>query len=444
MKTFKKRIAFVISAQHLIPHGGIGQYAKGFLEMSASMNYAVDLILDKPLNSKFLDDISKDVARVYHPTDTRSYSQHTKTFAFSDSYNIEKMANFRDAMMVALQENLYDMILVNTPEAIVPIYGLGIQGIIPIVFYTHNENLVFTENKFKGVFNSSFDEFFLSILQAKDVIIGTQSSRNLEELKRNGYDNSVWMQMPIPERGLLDVYEGSQEGVLFIGRWEERKQPKEFCRIIKETGLPARIMTNENGRKKFTKELGDCKDVDIRVQIIGQDKVDFIKSCRVHYMPSRSESFGFAFAETLGHMPTFALKDYEWPDNFKGANYLITTKKNACKDILEAYNGEVRGDINYIKALDDQAKTHLSELLSSKTPLGAQSSRSNISKKDNFYYSEHVSDLGRFASIEDSISAMNYAKEINVIYTEDGTWFSSTGESPKDTDENEGLYGYFE
>jgi len=47
MNLYNKRIAFLISDQHLIPHGGIGQFAKGFIEMCDSINWKVDLLLDK-------------------------------------------------------------------------------------------------------------------------------------------------------------------------------------------------------------------------------------------------------------------------------------------------------------------------------------------------------------------------------------------------------------
>ena len=53
MKTYGKRIAFCISDQHLVPHGGIGQFAKGFTEMAKDLNWKVDLILDKASSNDF-------------------------------------------------------------------------------------------------------------------------------------------------------------------------------------------------------------------------------------------------------------------------------------------------------------------------------------------------------------------------------------------------------
>ena len=41
-----RQIAFLISDQHFIPHGGIGQFAKGFTEMCSRFGWKVDMVLD--------------------------------------------------------------------------------------------------------------------------------------------------------------------------------------------------------------------------------------------------------------------------------------------------------------------------------------------------------------------------------------------------------------
>ncbi len=54
MKTYSKRIAFLISDQHFIPHGGIGQFAKGFTEMCQRIGWKVDIVLQvKQVVQKF-------------------------------------------------------------------------------------------------------------------------------------------------------------------------------------------------------------------------------------------------------------------------------------------------------------------------------------------------------------------------------------------------------
>ena len=53
MRLYKKRVAFCISDQHLVPHGGIGQFAKGFVEMANKIDWKVDIITDKPTTNEF-------------------------------------------------------------------------------------------------------------------------------------------------------------------------------------------------------------------------------------------------------------------------------------------------------------------------------------------------------------------------------------------------------
>ena len=96
MRTYNKRIAFLISDQHFIPHGGIGSFCKGFTEMCNRIGWKVDILLDKqPNNSHFKELITKMGGNVLYPESPLKYSDHVGTFAFSDTINFEKIINFR-------------------------------------------------------------------------------------------------------------------------------------------------------------------------------------------------------------------------------------------------------------------------------------------------------------------------------------------------------------
>jgi len=96
MRTYNKRIAFMISDQHFIPHGGIGSFCKSFTEMCDRINWKVDIILDKAPTGTF--DKVIDNANIVYPEEALRYSDHTATFAFSDTINFEKIINFRKAL----------------------------------------------------------------------------------------------------------------------------------------------------------------------------------------------------------------------------------------------------------------------------------------------------------------------------------------------------------
>ena len=65
---FEKKIAFVISSQHFIAHGGIGQFAKTYCDMAKELGWAVHIILDKaPTKTALLDYInSLDNTHIYY------------------------------------------------------------------------------------------------------------------------------------------------------------------------------------------------------------------------------------------------------------------------------------------------------------------------------------------------------------------------------------------
>jgi hypothetical protein len=68
MRTYDKRIGFLVSYQTLVPHGGIGQFAKSFCELMDKYNIKVDIITDKePQDSEFVKSLK---ANIIAPTES--------------------------------------------------------------------------------------------------------------------------------------------------------------------------------------------------------------------------------------------------------------------------------------------------------------------------------------------------------------------------------------
>lgn len=337
---YYRRIAFVISDQHLIPHGGIGSFAKTFFDMSQTLSWKCDFILDKkPRDSSLLDYLKQAGANFYYPPEPLTYSGHQSKFVFSDSLNFEKVINFRNALLKAYENNLYDMILINTPEAGPATYIGDLFQYIPICFYTHNENVVFMDTKSSNVFNQAFDDITKSMMSWPNMKVGTQSQRNVDSIRKaTGLTDQVnLLPMRIPESQLLEpnLPWAEKHGMLFIGRYEPRKNPEAFVAAAKATGFKPLILTNSAGKEKFEKDFSDqgIDDYDIRVSIIGQEKVDFIKSARIAYHPSKLESYGFCAFESLHSCPTFALEEYGWHEGFGGMVHAL--QRNDVIDVLK-------------------------------------------------------------------------------------------------------------
>ena len=434
MKTYSKRIGFLIADQHFIPHGGIGQFAKGFTELCGRIDWKVDIILDKAPTNAFSEYVKSLGANIVYPKDPLKYSDHTATFAFSDSINFEKIVNFRKAILHAFQTNLYDMLVCNTQEAMSAAYAMSISKYMPVVFYTHSYSMVFRdEQDFSDVCLDAYHTFYNKHMEFSDIFVGTQSQKNVNELTKYGAKNVALLRMPLSERGLLEEYTGPREGVLFIGRWEERKNPAAYLKVMKETGLPCKVMTNSTGATKFEKAFAEAGITDyvIKAGIVGQEKVDFIKSCKVFFMPALGENYPFAFSECLGHMPCVVLDNQEWSDNFDNKYFVKTKLNSAAEHISALYQMDPAeyaksGSLKYIQDLDDDTAISWIKFLDNFVPKRSNTNAAKINSSETVVYADFIKDLDRsHLAREDFESVLaNRHKFTMNVYTDDNTYLS--------------------
>lgn len=429
MKLYHRRIAFLISDQHFIPHGGIGSFCKSFTEMCGRLNWKVDIILDKAPTGTFDKVIESAGANIIWPLEPLRYTDHVATFAFSDTINFEKIINFRKALVEAFEENIYDMILCNTQEAMTAAYALTVNKYIPVVFYTHLHSMIFRESQGSDVFLDSYHNFYNKHMEFTDIIIGTQSQKNINELTKHGATNCHLLRMPMSERGLLEPYNGPKKGVLFIGRWEEGKNPDAYIRVMKESGLPCKVMTNSNGAKKFEKAFADngITDYEIRAGISGQEKVDFIKSCSVFFMPSLRENYPFAFLECLGHMPCVVLDTQDWSDNFNEKYFHKVNIKDAAETIKQVYGSIQSAEaLDYVCDLDDVVSKGWIQFLDNFVAKRSNTNSAKINSYETVKYRDYITDLNRKQLAREDFESVlsNRKKFVNVLYTDNDTYLS--------------------
>ena len=429
MKLYDKRIAFLISDQHFIPHGGIGSFAKGFTEMCGRIGWKVDIVLDKAPTNLFSDLIISMGANIVYPDEPLRYSEHTATFAFSDTINFEKIINFRKAILKAFETNVYDMIVCNTQEAMTASYAMTVNKYIPVVFYTHLHSMIFRDSQGSDVFLDSYHNFYNKHMEFTDIIIGTQSQKNIDELTKFGATNCQLLRMPMSERGLLEPYTGTRKGVLFIGRWEEGKNPEAYIRAMKECKLPCKVMTNSNGAKKFEKAFSDAgiTDYEIRAGITGQEKVDFVRSASVFFMPSLRENYPFAFLECLGHMPCVVLDTQDWSDNFNEKYFHKVNIKEAGKTITEIYCSVQSAEaLDYVCELDNEVSEGWIKFLYEFVGKRSNTNSAKINTYETVKYRDYITELNRnHLAREDFESVLaNKYKFFNVCYTDSDTYLS--------------------
>lgn len=424
MRTYDKRIGFIVSYQTLIPHGGIGQFAKSFCELMDEHNIKVDIITDKqPANNSFVGELK---ANIIAPLSPLPYTDHSNIFMYGDTFCYERMANFRNAIVEALEHNLYDAFICNTYESVQVCSAMGLEDVIQIIAYTHLESQIFKDTRNPFLHNTN--EMMRQQLTTSGIYIGTQSKFNQLE-----FTNAYHLPIPITERGLLEEHHKPREGVLFIGRWEEGKNPELFLDLIEQTKLPAKVMTSPNGVKKFEERLKKIGvPYDVRASIVGQTKVDFITSARVAFNPSTVESYGMAFYEQHIQLPTVVLEDMRWTNNFDKHHFFVVNKKTMVKTVLDLY-GNVHdakvwydnGILEKYRSLENNVFHKWKQCFDDFKPKQSNNNTAKICGETTVKLQDYIEGLNRsLICIDDIRSVLTNKNKFRIIYTDNDTYLT--------------------
>jgi glycosyltransferase involved in cell wall biosynthesis len=445
MRTYNKRIGFIVSYQTLIPHGGIGQFAKSFCELMDAHNIKVDIITDKEPNDN--DFVKSLKANIIAPLESLPYSLHSSIYMYGDTFCYERMANFRNAIVEALEHNIYDAFICNTYESVQVCSTMGLEDLIQIIAYTHLESQIFKDTKNPFLYNTN--AMMRQQLSTPGIFVGTQSKHN----QLNLCDTSYHLPIPITERGLLEEHHKTREGVLFVGRWEEGKNPELFIDLIEQTKLPAKVMTSPNGVKKFEDRLQKIgAQYEVRASIVGQEKVDFMTSARLAFNPSTVESYGMAFYEQMIQMPTVALENQRWTKNFDNGDFFTVNKKNMAQTVLDLYNNVVdaktwydNGILSKYRKIEEDVFHKWNECFNEFKTKQSNSNTAKICNFETVRYDEFMRDLGRkpLVCIDDIRSVLANKHKFNLIYTDDNTYLSKDPIfQPKEEVAGESLFNF--
>lgn len=421
-----------MSYQHLIPHGGIGQFALSFVKQMKDNNIKVDIITDKfDKHTEFTKTLQNDGARFIYTDNPLSYSKHQGIFMYGDSYCLERMINFRNSVIKALESNLYDSIVCNTYETSRLMSEIGLEDCIQIINYTHLESQLFENTK--NPFLDNVNHSMRLQRQISNTTIGTQSEFNTQVLGSSEL-NAVHLPIPLPEPSLLEEHHKERTGVLYIGRWEEGKGPEDFLKVIEQTKLPAKVMTNANGAKKFEarlKELG--VDYEIKSGIIGQEKVNFITSARVAFNPSTVESYGIAFLEQHIQLPTVAYEGKRWLKNFDDKYYYVGDKSNVAEIISVLYEEYPTaesyyklGALAHYNAQEQLIAQKWINCFNSFVSKKSNNSTAGILQHTTTSHADYISSLNRSTiCIDDVRSVLTNRHKFIVCYTDTDTWLTT-------------------
>lgn len=390
-----------------------------------SHNIKVDIITDKePHDNEFVKSLK---ANVISPLESLKYTDHSNIFMYGDTFCYERMANFRNAIVEALEHNLYDAFICNTYETVQVASTMGLEDVIQIIAYTHLESQIFKDTKNPFLFNTNVA--MRQQLSLSNIDVGTQSKFNQLHLDESSYH----LPIPITEKDLLTEYTGEREGILFVGRWEEGKNPELFIDLIEQTKLPAKVMTSPNGVKKFEDKLSKLGvKYDVRASIVGQEKVDFIKSSRIAFNPSVVESYGMAFYEQHIQLPTLVLENQRWTNNFNEDYFYTCTKKTMADRAKQLYDSFEKAETWYNLGSLEHAKQQESKVFHKWnecfTEFNSKESNTNTAKicsETTVTLQDYIKGLGRkVICIDDIRSVLTNKHKFRVIYSDNDTYLT--------------------
>ena len=443
MRTYDKRIGFLVSYQTLIPHGGIGQFAKSFCELMDEHNVKIDIITDKePKDNEFVKSLK---ANIIYPNESLAYTTHSNIFMYGDTFCYERMANFRNSIIRALEHNIYDAFICNTYETVQVASTMGLEDVIQIIAYTHLESQIFNDTKNPFLHNTNVA--MRHQLSIPNIDVGTQSKFNQLHLDESSYH----LPIPITERDLLTEYTGEREGVLFVGRWEEGKNPELFIELIEQTKLPARVMTSPNGVKKFEDKLSKLGvKYDVRASIVGQEKVDFIKSSRIAFNPSIVESYGMAFYEQHIQLPTLVLTEQRWTKNFNQDFFYSCTKKDMAKRAKDLYDSFENASTWYLLGSLEHARQQEAivfrkwiDCLHDFNPKQSNTNTAKICNETTTTLRDFINGLGRSViCIDDIRSILTNKHKFRIIYTDKDTYLTKDPSFEPVEESNDSLFSF--
>ena len=336
-----KRVLFAINKMNARASSGHGIFMKGVIETLLDNGHFIDIVLDGEQQDTFL---SQYPINVYFPdkVERLSYGKHSNLFQFSDSFNFEKSLNFRTAITKALTNHIYDLIICNDTESAFVCYQMGLGKFAKLTSYAH-ECASINPELGEGVFKDCYYDLVENMMFFKDFTTLIQTEQNLTKLRKikgEKIEFSNCYVQPYPLTDSTPVNTSERDGLLFIGRHEDRKNPAAYIKLlagIKATygvEVKAKVLTRSAHVKKFESDFASIghTNYEIRADVVGLEKAEIIQSSKLAFMPYKNESFGIAVLEALRFMPTIVLDKFDWHYNFNTFSNLF---KYSDKDLVD-------------------------------------------------------------------------------------------------------------
>ena len=334
------RVLFIINRMNFRKSSGHGIFMKGVVETLLQHGHFIDIVCDGEPEENFL---AENEINVYYPDkqDRLAYSKHSNLFQFADSFNFEKSINFRTAIVKALTNHVYDLVICNDTESAFVCYQLELYKHMRVTSYAHECQSINSELG-AGVFKDCYYNLIEQMMYFPITTLIQTKQNQAKLLPKLPYVNPNLYIQPYPLTDSNVVYNLEKEGLLYIGRHEDRKNPGMYIKVLADikakygVELKAKVLTRSAHVKKFEADFAAIghTNYEIKSDIVGDEKAKLIQSSKVAFMPYKNESFGIAVLEALRFMPTVVLRNYDWHYNFQGMSNLIVADTKEASDII--------------------------------------------------------------------------------------------------------------
>lgn len=345
---YRKRVMILVTKRMLNPKrgGGVSTFVRG-LAKAFPDDVLVEIHTVGPDNLDVYEIQKDNVKTIGYPQMVKIKTEEPGIFQ-RIMINFDQIEEFRHALNKSLfaEEKLYDAIVTTCPESALACISFGAL-IEPFnVVYTTHHGLM-SDSLSKVPFDDAVIYFANEVIPKSGFVTTlTQTPKNAEWLKeKHGVDAHVIPLLPdeVPDCGGSD--RSNKEGALFIGKFETGKRPELFVEMCKQTGIKGKILCGgvkePTGWHKAFKEAG-VTNYEIRQNLQGQEKIDFIKSAQFTFISSQNESYGYLALEGLLNGPTMIF-DSRWGEFWYQFGARRFNKKNMA---------EVARELNFITEWD--------------------------------------------------------------------------------------------
>ena len=431
MGVYEKRIAILWTTYSLKDSNGVYHFTRSFLKIAKSNNWKVDILFDKESSIKGKNsyaELKSLGARLLFPQNSINDIITNKYYSFTTGISLIELANLQSCLLESLQTNLYDLIICEPPFASMVPHLSSIN--IPVLWYTHSPGSI-TGDYDDGHTNKDLYKYIDKI--SNNCIVGTQTDYNRDILSSRGV-NAITLPLPFPDIEIFTPTSIEKSGILFCGSTEKRKQFDKFFDLIVATKLPAKIMTSPKSGEKMKKQFADVgiTDVEIKCHILGDEKRDFIAGSKIFFTPSFSESFGYAFAESIPHTHVVAF-NYNWTKNFNNKYCHIIPQTGYIDYIETLYHnaGPIHhGAMDYIKRMHDDSKIAWSDFINKPKLIHEKHNKNFIDIHRSFWLKDLCKLINRPNLSLDEINPLVKRcmyNNVKIQYTDNDTWVSLDG-----------------